>query len=114
MIKAILEQAEHGSRSTSDGVSRWSSIRLKHAENSNRTAISMTSQPSGLSGSNSLQSRSGIVAHYREALGRGTNHRLALSEQEDELRDYERLCQSSQAMIYAVMSRLMLRRLARA
>lgn len=28
--------------------------------------------------------------------------------------DYERLCQSSQAMIYAVMSRLMLRRLARA
>ncbi|MDP9425451.1 MAG: IS5/IS1182 family transposase, partial [Actinomycetota bacterium] len=28
-------------------------------------------------------------------------------------KDYERLCQSSQAMIYAVMSRLMLRRLAR-
>ncbi len=29
-------------------------------------------------------------------------------------KDYERLCESSQAMIYAVMSRLMLRRLARA
>ena len=29
-------------------------------------------------------------------------------------KDYERLCQSSQAMIYAVMSRLMLRRLTRA
>jgi hypothetical protein len=34
-------------------------------------------------------------------------------QEEDELRDYERLCQSSQAMIfYAVMSRLMPRRLA--
>jgi putative transposase len=29
-------------------------------------------------------------------------------------KDYERLCESSQAMIYAVMSRLMLRRLTRA
>jgi transposase len=37
----------------------------------------------------------------------------SLSEQEDELRDYERLCQSSQAMIYAVMRSLMLRRLTR-
>ena len=75
----------------------------------------MTSQVSGLSGSNSLQSPSGIVAPYREALGRGTNHRLALSEQEDELRDYERLCESRQAtMVYAVMNSLMLRRLARA
>ena len=38
---------------------------------------------------------------------------LSLSEQEDEPRDYERLCETSRAMIYAVMSRLMLRRLAR-
>jgi hypothetical protein len=49
-----------------------------------------------------------------EALGSTANHRLALSEQEDELRDYERLCETSQAVIHAVMSRLMLRRLARA
>ena len=29
-------------------------------------------------------------------------------------KDYERLCEASQAMVYAVMGRLMLRRLARA
>jgi hypothetical protein len=29
-------------------------------------------------------------------------------------KDYERLCESSQAVIYAVMSRMILRRLARA
>jgi hypothetical protein len=29
-------------------------------------------------------------------------------------KDYERLCERSQAMVYAVMCRLMLRRLARA
>ncbi len=80
-----------------------------------RTAISMISQVSGLSGSNSLQSPGAIVAPYLKALGSRAHHRLALSEQKDELRDYERLClcESSQAMIYAVMSRLMLRRLAR-
>jgi putative transposase len=32
----------------------------------------------------------------------------------DELRDYERLCASGEAFVYAAMSRLMLRRLARA
>lgn len=37
-----------------------------------------------------------------------------LSQSRRMSKDYERLCQSSQAMIYAVMSRLMLRRLARA
>ncbi len=36
-----------------------------------------------------------------------------LSQSRRMSKDYERLCQSSQAMIYAVMSRLMLRRLAR-
>jgi hypothetical protein len=34
-------------------------------------------------------------------------------EQEDELRDYERLTESSEAFIYVAMSRLMARRLAR-
>jgi hypothetical protein len=51
--------------------------------------------------------------HTTEALGSGANHRLALSKQKDEPMDYERLCESSQAMIHAVMSRLMLKRLAR-
>ena len=35
------------------------------------------------------------------------------SEQEDELRDYERLAATGEAFIYVAMSRLMLRRLAR-
>jgi hypothetical protein len=40
---------------------------------------------------------------------------LACFEQEDVLGDYEILCESMQAtMVYAVMNRLMLRRLARA
>jgi uncharacterized protein (UPF0262 family) len=47
-------------------------------------------------------------------LGERANHRLALSQSRRMSKDYERLCESSQAMISAVMSRLMLRRLARA
>jgi hypothetical protein len=38
---------------------------------------------------------------------------LALSEQQDEPMDYERLPESSEAFIYVAMSRLMARRLAR-
>jgi hypothetical protein len=34
------------------------------------------------------------------------------AEQEDELRDYERLAETSEAFIYVAMSRLMVRRLA--
>jgi hypothetical protein len=49
-----------------------------------------------------------------EALGRGAHILLALSEPQDELRDYERLCTTAEAFIYAAMSRLMARRLARA
>ena len=36
-----------------------------------------------------------------------------LPQQEDELRDYERLCASGEAFVYAAMSRLMVRRLTR-
>ena len=50
-----------------------------------------------------------------QEMGCGEDLFLALSEQEDELRDYERLPESSEAFIYAAMSRLMARRrLARA
>jgi putative transposase len=47
----------------------WSVEVVKHPPKprGNHTAISMTTQPSGLSGSNSLQSRSGIVAPYQGA-----------------------------------------------
>ena len=36
-----------------------------------------------------------------------------LPQQKDELRDYEKLCATSEAFVYAAMIRLMLRRLAR-
>jgi putative transposase len=89
-------------------------IRPKHAGNDNRAAISTTSQPSGLSGFGFRPNRRSSAARYLKALGSGANHRLAFSEQEDELRDYELLCETSQTITHAVMSRLMLRRLARA
>ena len=73
----------------------------------------MTSQPCGLSGFGFRPNRRSSAVRYLKALGSRAHHRLALSEQKDEPRDYQRLCESSQAMIYAVMSRLMLRRLAR-
>jgi hypothetical protein len=38
---------------------------------------------------------------------------LDRAEQEDELRDYERLTATSEAFIYVAMTRLMVRRLAR-
>ena len=37
---------------------------------------------------------------------------MALPEQEDEPMDYERLCASAEAFVYAAMIRLMVRRLA--
>ena len=47
------------------------------------------------------------------AVGGGAHLLLVRAEQEDELRDYERLCQSAEAFVYAAMIRLMVRRLAR-
>jgi putative transposase len=46
-------------------------------------------------------------------LGSGAYLLVALSEQEDE-KDYERLCASAEAFVYVAMTRLMVRRLARA
>ena len=46
-------------------------------------------------------------------LGGGTLICLDWPQQKDELRDYEKLCATSEALVYAAMSRLMLRRLAR-
>ena len=54
------------------------------------------------------------VRSAASALGGGEIFRLDLSQSKDELRDYERLCASGEAFVYAAMSRLMLRRLARA
>jgi transposase len=47
-------------------------------------------------------------------MGRGEDVLVDLSEQEDEPMDYERLAESSEAFVYAAMTRLMVRRLARA
>ena len=48
-----------------------------------------------------------------EEVGGGADDRLDRPQQEDELKDYERLAATSEAFIYVAMSRLMLRRLAR-
>ena len=46
-------------------------------------------------------------------LGGGAEVFLDRSQQEDELRDYERLCASSEAFVYVAIIRLMVRRLVR-
>ena len=48
-----------------------------------------------------------------ETVGCGADVVMDRPEQEDELRDYERLCASGEALVYAAMIRLMTRRLAR-
>jgi hypothetical protein len=45
---------------------------------------------------------------------RNTHNSWIMSEREDGLGDYERLAETSEAFFYAAMSRLMVRRLARA
>jgi transposase len=59
--------ARRGSRNISDGASRWSSIRPKQEANGNRVAISMTSQPSGLSGFDFHPNRRDCAGRYRGA-----------------------------------------------
>jgi hypothetical protein len=46
-------------------------------------------------------------------VGSGEDVFMDRPEQDDELRDYERLPESGEAFIYVAMSRLMVRRLAR-
>ena len=48
-----------------------------------------------------------------EEVGGGKDVVLDRPEPEDELMDYERLCASGEALVYAAMIRLMTRRLAR-
>jgi hypothetical protein len=47
-------------------------------------------------------------------VGRGADVCLVVPQPQNELRDYERLCATSEAFVYAAMVRLMVRRLARA
>jgi len=49
-----------------------------------------------------------------EAVGGGAVLRLALPQSPYEPRDYERLCATGEAFVYVAMTRLMVRRLARA
>ena len=53
------------------------------------------------------------VGGFAEEVGGGADFLLVGPKQEDELRDYERLCASAEAFVYAAMIRLMVRRLAR-
>jgi putative transposase len=55
----------------------------------------------------------GSKAVLAEEVDSGADLLLALSEQEAELRDYERLPETAETLIYVAMSRLMVRRLAR-
>ena len=48
-----------------------------------------------------------------EEVGGGAYAVLDRPAKEDELRDYERLCASAEAFVYAAMIRLMTRRIAR-
>jgi hypothetical protein len=50
---------------------------------------------------------------FAEEVGGGAYAVLDRPAKEDELRDYERLCASGEALVYAAMIRLMTRRLAR-
>ena len=54
------------------------------------------------------------IRGFAEEVGGGADLLLVGSEQEDEPIDYERLCASAEAFVYAAMIRLMVRRLARA
>ena len=54
------------------------------------------------------------IRGFAPAVGSGEDLFLAGAKQEDELMDYERLCASAEAFVYAAMIRLMVRRLARA
>jgi hypothetical protein len=54
------------------------------------------------------------VRGLAEEVGSRAHVLLVGTEQEDEPRDYERLCSSVEAFVYAAMIRLMVRRLARA
>jgi putative transposase len=53
------------------------------------------------------------VRSAAEEVGSGEDVFMDRPEQDDELRDYERLPESGEAFIYVAMSRLMVRRLAR-
>ena len=48
-----------------------------------------------------------------EALGDRAHDRVDLAQPEDELRDYEFLAQTTEALVYVAMIRLMVRRLAK-
>jgi putative transposase len=61
-----------------------------------------------------LLSRRGFEVLPRRFMWWSEPSLLALSEQADELRDYERLCSTAEAFVYVAMARLMVRRLARA
>ncbi len=65
--------------------------------------ISLVSISSGFSDPTSTEE---VPRATTETLGGGTNHRLAFSESRRMSKDYERLCKTSQAMVYVVMSRL--------
>jgi hypothetical protein len=53
------------------------------------------------------------LSSVTEEVDSGADVFLDRSQQEDELRDYERMCATGESSVYAAMSRHMVRRLAR-
>ena len=64
------------------------------------------------SGLAEAHARAGI-RRVATSVGRRADVHLDREDQEDELRDYERLTATSEAFIYVAMTRVMVRRLAR-
>lgn len=54
-----------------------------------------------------------LQAILAEALGGGANLLLVGAKPQDEQKDYERLAETSETLVYVAMTRLMVRRLAR-
>lgn len=84
-------------KNISDGASRWSSIRERRGASGNRSTISLASISGG--------SRTEVIsrhAHARHSVAERTIRWLSQSRRIS--KDYGRLCETSQTMIYAVMS----------
>jgi hypothetical protein len=74
----------------------------------------MRSNEDGSSGPQIYKMSAARVRGLTPQVGGGEDLLLALSEREDEPTDYERLCASAEAFVYAAMIGPMVRRLTRA
>jgi hypothetical protein len=93
-------------------VLRWFGILRIRVVNGSHMAIDKIGGPCGSPGSHYPRLRRCSAACYRGA-GWWSGPSPGLCQSRRFCRDYERLCTTSEALIYAAMGRLMIRRLAR-